>query len=93
MMEKFAEYSQNIEQAIASQKWDSLTELLVQRQQFLESFFSNPIESREKVRQEVERILERDQVSIQQLNYLKRQVSEQLLQLNRGRKTIKKYLE
>ncbi len=93
MIEKLAEYSHNIDQAIARKEWEALSELLEQRQQFLESFFALPIENKAQARQEIERLLERDKEFIELLNHLKQQVSEQLLQLTRGRETVKKYME
>ncbi len=88
-----AEFSISIEKAIAKSDWDTLNDVLRERQNALERFFSN-LKKGEKsleIKKMIYKIQQEDAVFLRLVQAQKKEMKKQYTSLKQGRKSVKAY--
>lgn len=92
---ELSEFQKKIDAFVTSHSWSELTQLLEQRQCFLNEIFSNisVLTGRDKelARQIIHQITEQDKKWVELIQYEKKAMQQQRLNLKRSRASIKAY--
>ena len=93
--QRLSDFSREIENCINNSNWEMLESVLASRQAYLETILSNPRpdESRDAVKQLLERLLEQDAVFQEKIQDQKNRLFELQSLLERGRRAVQAYNE
>ncbi len=93
MEQVVAEFSISIEQTIAKSDWDTLNDVLRERQNTLERFFSNLKKGERtlETKKMIHKIQQEDAVFLHLVQAKKKEMKKQYTSLKQGRKSVKAY--
>jgi len=91
--QQLQEIDDNLEQAVVLADWDGVSDLLVERQRYVENIFSEKLSEVEKqaLKTMLEAVLKKDEQRIQVINTQKKQLHQKIQTLNQGQKSIQSY--
>lgn len=93
MEQIISDFAKSIQNTIAEGEWDALNDVLQERQNALEKFFSN-LEKGEKslvVKEMIKKIQQEDAVFLSLVQAQEKEMKEQFTSLKKGRKSVKAY--
>jgi len=87
------EYTDKIQEAIATEDWEELSDILQQRQLFFESFFSQILVDEQKadIKEIIAKIQREDDIFTQNLLSQKKKLENKFLSIRKNRKSVKNY--